>query len=411
MARGQPWRVQKRNKWTPGMRLGSLVVTRASGLFSKALLLYPPMSLKGDAPGWRVDNHGKVHEELGPQCWKCRGSGERKTKNEAKKVVTIQCKVCTGVGRLAKKRKEIVNANAAGRVSKRTRKLPDGWVVPGPLSKGGIEPENGEELCHLLGYWRIFQRIGGHRWSSDDLVTAWCAGNAWRKAHGSESSPKHCLDLGCGIGSVLMMVAWQFTNASCLGVEAQKLSASMGRRSIEYNGCADRCKIEGGDIREFDSFTSVSPDGKYDLVTGTPPYFPVNYAEKTGGASTTYGGLPSCEQSAPARYEFRGGVEAYCEAAKPRLRNTSSRFCVCEGMLQSNHARVLKAAKDSGLHIIKQVSVHGREDRDALFAIYEMCLEHDEQPVFSEEKLVIRLIGGKRTKEYEELLKSMGIPP
>ena len=64
--------------------------------------------------------------------------------------------------------------------------------------------------------------------------------------------PARCLDLGCGIGSVLMMVAWQFPNATCLGVEAQTLSASMARRSLQYNGADDRVKVILKDLRELD---------------------------------------------------------------------------------------------------------------------------------------------------------------
>jgi hypothetical protein len=44
--------------------------------------------------------------------------------------------------------------------------------------------------------------------------------------------------------------------------------------------------------------------GQCNLVTGTPPYFSVDFDEEKGGeASTGYGALPSCRQSAPARYK------------------------------------------------------------------------------------------------------------
>jgi tRNA1(Val) A37 N6-methylase TrmN6 len=40
------------------------------------------------------------------------------------------------------------------------------------------------------------------------------------------------LDLGCGIGSVLLMLAWRFPDAAVVGVEAQALSLDLARRSI-----------------------------------------------------------------------------------------------------------------------------------------------------------------------------------
>jgi len=340
-------------------------------------------------------------------------SAEKKTpKNE---LITVDCPVCKGVGRLEVKRKLTSNADVPGSISKRQRPLPEGWVVPGPKSAGGVEPERGEELCSLLGHWRIFQRIGGHRWSTDDLVTAWLAGKAWREANPSSSSkgPEHCLDLGCGIGTVLQMNAWAFENAKVLGVEAQELSASMARRSIQYNGCQDRCEVILSDIRSFDGKWDKSPDGKFDLITGTPPYFPVTFSEK-GDAATPFGGLPTCEQSAPARYEFRGGVEAYCAAAKPRLRDENSRFVVCEGYLETNHDRVMSSAADNGLHVLRQVCVHGRDDKPALFAVYEMSLASTTGtplPEMTIEKLIVRYKGGKRSDEYVQLMATMGIPP
>ena len=59
------------------------------------------------------------------------------------------------------------------------------------------------------------------------------------------SSVRHHLDLGCGIGSVLLMVSWGLPEVQSLGVEAQEVSVGMARRSIKYNGAADRIKVGG----------------------------------------------------------------------------------------------------------------------------------------------------------------------
>ena len=67
------------------------------------------------------------------------------------------------------------------------------------------------------------------------------------------------LDLGTGIGSVLLMMAWRFhlfhapdnrgtVIAQSLGVEAQEIHASLARRSIALNGCGDTCSIVHADI-------------------------------------------------------------------------------------------------------------------------------------------------------------------
>ena len=329
-------------------------------------------------------------------------------------------------------------ANHPGSISKRqeSRILPSNYVIPGPTAPGGVEPLEGEELCSLLGHWKIFQRPGGHRWSSDDLVTAWVAGCAWKNRQAQETDcstndeigPISCLDLGCGIGTVLMMMAWQYPRATCMGIEAQKASVSMARRSIQYNGITNRCTVHHGDIRTFSEFgtdaSSSSDRDKFDNITGTPPYFPVTFSNDTGEARTKLGGLPTCEQSAPARYEFRGGVDIYIQAAKPRLRDAMSRFVVVVGRLDINHRRVVETAQREELQILQQVLVHGRDDKPPLFAVYVMALTATtttttatNNTLVSREKeikvdrLVIRHKGGKRTDQYIRLMATMGIPP
>ncbi len=70
-----------------------------------------------------------------------------------------------------------------------------GWVRPGPLPPGGVEPEQDETLDYLSGHYRIFQYGEGHRFSTDDVLTAWYA---------TQWAPRVALaaDLGSGIGSV-----------------------------------------------------------------------------------------------------------------------------------------------------------------------------------------------------------------
>lgn len=173
-----------------------------------------------------------------------------------------------------------------------TAKRPAGWIAPGPRPRGGDAPGPDEELSYLSGDWQIFQRRGGHKWSLDDLVTAWIATRDLRDGI-------RALDLGCGLGSVLMLVAWKLPHADVTGVEAQADRAALGRRSLRFNGADDRCRIVDGDLRDG------VPPGPYDLVTGTPPYFP----RGTGTESDK-------PHAMPCRFELRGGVEDYLAAAR-----------------------------------------------------------------------------------------------
>ena len=113
-------------------------------------------------------------------------------------------------------------------------------MAPGPAPAAPLErpelwPTDGEDLCLLAGDWRILQKRRGHRWSLDDLVTA-----AFAAEVAGTTATAGILDLGCGIGAVLLLLAWRFPNARLTGVEAQAESLALARRSIEWNGCIAR---------------------------------------------------------------------------------------------------------------------------------------------------------------------------
>ena len=91
-----------------------------------------------------------------------------------------------------------------------------------------LEVQSGESLDYLVGDWRIFQLQRGHRFSTDDLVTAWRASKAVPEA-------LRYLDLGCGIGSVGMSTLHHLpAEARLTGIEAQEVSVDLARRSVAY---------------------------------------------------------------------------------------------------------------------------------------------------------------------------------
>ena len=80
----------------------------------------------------------------------------------------------------------------------------------------------------ITASFRLLQRRRGHRFSLDDLATAWEAARARPEA-------QRYLDLGCGVGSVLLMVAWKLPAARVLGVEAQEISFALAKRRRRIN--------------------------------------------------------------------------------------------------------------------------------------------------------------------------------
>ena len=151
------------------------------------------------------------------------------------------------------------------------------------------------------------------------------------------------LDLGAGVGSVLLMVAWRLPAARGFGVEAQEGSFALLRRNVDDNGLAARVTLSRGDLREV---TRAWPHGPVALVTGTPPYLPIGTA------------LASPDpQRAAARLELRGGVEDYLAAAA-RVLAPDGRVVVCaDGRAPG---RVIRGAAAAGLAPRQRLDVLAR---------------------------------------------------
>src|ERR1700677_290998 len=133
------------------------------------------------------------------------------------------------------------------------------WAKPGPAAPGGEEtaleiPEN-ETLDAISGHYRIYQLRDGHRFSPDDILTAWY-GTAWCP------SARTVLDLGSGIGSVGMVAAWRLPGARFVTVEAQEESVALARKSARYNGIEGRYEIRHGDFRQPEM---IGAEEKFDL--------------------------------------------------------------------------------------------------------------------------------------------------
>jgi tRNA1Val (adenine37-N6)-methyltransferase len=207
---------------------------------------------------------------------------------------------------------------------------------------------------------RVLQRRGGHRYSVDDVVTAWVAIRAAGEATQS------CLDLGCGLGSVLLMVADRLPGLRAVGIEAQAASFVLAERNIERNRLGRRVSVQFGDLRDpallervLQAEVAFGRNAGFDLITGTPPYKPL-------GSAT----LSPDPQRAHARVELRGGVEAYL-CAGARALSPRGCFVICAESALA--ARMQAGARDARLRIVHRLDVIPMQDRKArLFSVY--CL-------------------------------------
>jgi tRNA1(Val) A37 N6-methylase TrmN6 len=301
-----------------------------------------------------------------------------------------------------------------------------GWRRPGPIPPRGIEPEEGETLDYLCGYFRIFQYERGHRYSTDDFLTAWYA-TQWA------SRVDRAADLGSGIGSVALLSAWKLPGATFCTVEAQEMSLRLARKSIRYNGLDSRFTTYLGDLRDETILANEKP---FDLVTGSPPYWPTTDATEAAHP-----------QAVPARIEVRGTVAGYAAAAARILapggvfvfvfankRNATQRSernaaVPAAGPAASRRrdddttrnpgedagvAFAEEALKANGLVLLRRREVIFKEGKPPMISLYAAMRATDLPPgreTWIEPPLIIRTREGAIHPEYAAIRISFGVPP
>lgn len=77
------------------------------------------------------------------------------------------------------------------------------------------------------------------------------------------------LDLGTGTGIIPLLLAAKTGAAHLTGLEIQKDSADMAKRSVMLNGLEERIDIVTGDIKEAGELFAAA---SFDVVTCNPPY-------------------------------------------------------------------------------------------------------------------------------------------
>ncbi len=274
-----------------------------------------------------------------------------------------------------------------------------GWAKPGPVPPGlaAIGDEGvaaTETLDAISGHFRLFQLREGHRFSTDDILTAWY-GTTWCP------TARTALDLGSGIGTVGMICAWRLPGAKFVTVEAQNESVALAKKSARYNGLTDRYEIREGDFREAGI---LGDNEKFDLITGTPPYFPPDT------------GVPSEHpQKLACRFELRGTIADYCLTAAKHLA-PGGFFVFVFPHEPAQLARVESAAKNSGLVIVRKRPVVFREGDPPLVALFGLMRAEDLPEWFrgqtwTEPELIIRDRDGNIHPEYSAVKLAIGFPP
>jgi tRNA1(Val) A37 N6-methylase TrmN6 len=235
-------------------------------------------------------------------------------------------------------------------------------------------------LDHLAGSWQIFQLRHGHRFSVDDLLTAWAAVRAQPMA-------RCVLDLGAGIGSIGLLALWKLGAEGHLTmVEVQALSLALAHRTVAHNGLSTRVTLHLTDLRGWSG-------GHFDLITASPPYRPL-----------ARGLRPQHAQKAAARFEMHGDIFDYCRAAARSLADAGV-FCFSHA---ADDLRPEQAIATSGLTLVRRQPVYFRATLPpgiTLFTCAWRGARQDPAP------LAIRDQHGCWTAEYLSIREEMGASP
>lgn len=80
---------------------------------------------------------------------------------------------------------------------------------------------------------------------------------------------EYVLDLGTGTGVIPILLECKTHGERFVGLEIQKESAEMARRSVALNGLEEKVRIDEGDIKEIATLYKAA---SFDVVTSNPPY-------------------------------------------------------------------------------------------------------------------------------------------
>jgi tRNA1(Val) A37 N6-methylase TrmN6 len=244
-----------------------------------------------------------------------------------------------------------------------------------------IHPD--ETLDRLTSKLNIIQKRRGHRAASDDTLLAWIAARACPDA-------VRVLDLGSGKGTVAMLLLQRLPACRVIGLEALEVSHELAVRNANLNSLTDRWDPRLGDLRNPGILAGES---RFDLITGAPPFMPVGS-----------GVMPEDPQRAAGRFELKGGVRDYAEAAAGSLAQGGKAVFLMDG-LESSRVRAVNAFAAAGLHPYNVTAVYPFPGRDPIYRIFEVSPELGST---TEQSICMRIDGKSGfSPEYQAIRRDM----
>ena len=157
----------------------------------------------------------------------------------------------------------------------------------------------------LKGRLRVFQTKKGYRFSLDSILLAHFV---------SLKSRTRVIDIGCGNGIILLILAKRYPKLHLVGLEIQDNLADLARKNSEYNNLKNIIEIVSGDARHI---KSIFPEHSFDAAIFNPPYRKLNS-----------GRINPLREKAIARHEISGSLKDFLTAAKYLLKPVGTVFTI-----------------------------------------------------------------------------------
>lgn len=121
------------------------------------------------------------------------------------------------------------------------------------------------------GKWLLEQPLKGYRFGTDAMVLA---------ASVNAKPAERVLELGCGVGAVLLAVHARLPEVFLTGIEREADYIELAKRNIVKNAVSRRINVFRGDLQNAMTIHSL---GRFDHVIANPPYYEIG---KHSGAAT-----------------------------------------------------------------------------------------------------------------------------
>jgi tRNA1Val (adenine37-N6)-methyltransferase len=206
-----------------------------------------------------------------------------------------------------------------------------------------MEEETLDEI--LEGRLQIFQTKKGYRFSLDSILLA----------HFVSLKPRtRIIDLGCGNGIILLILAKSFPNVHCVGLEIQEKLAALAQKNTRLNDLEERVEIVYGDASNINN---ILPARSFAAVIFNPPY-----------RKLSSGRINPLEEKAIARHEIKGSLKDFLKAAKYLLKPTGKVYTIYPA---KRLVELICLFRESGIEPKKMKLVFSDNSSDAEFILVE----------------------------------------